>query len=239
MIIIPAIDIYENKVVRLTKGSFDTVTFYKNTPLQRAKEFEASGFTQIHVVDLTGSKTGKFSSLGTLSEIKKETSLIVQFGGGIRDFKTAKQVFDAGADFAIIGSLAIKNRTEFEAVINANTPGKIIVAIDVLNEKIHISGWTETTEISLKSHIDYCTSKGIKKFLCTDISKDGMLAGTNIELYEKILDQFPDIQLIASGGIKDIDEVIALKKLNPYAVVIGKAIYEEKINLKELASLAV
>ncbi len=239
MIIIPAIDIYENRVVRLTKGSFDTVTFYKSTPLQRAKEFETFGFAHIHVVDLSGSKTGKFSSLGTLSEIKTETSLIVQFGGGIRDFKTAKQVFDAGADFAIIGSLAIKNRTEFEAIINADTPAKIIVAVDVLDEQIQISGWTEKTDISLESHIEYCMSKGIKKFLCTDISKDGMLTGTNIELYKNIVNQFADIQLIASGGIKDIDDVITLKKLNPFAVVIGKAIYEEKINLKELASLAV
>ncbi|MEJ2105594.1 MAG: 1-(5-phosphoribosyl)-5-[(5-phosphoribosylamino)methylideneamino]imidazole-4-carboxamide isomerase, partial [Ignavibacteriaceae bacterium] len=227
MIIIPAIDIYDNQIVRLTKGDFDNITYYKNSPLQQAQLYESMGFDLIHIVDLLGSKTGKFTAVESVNKIKDYTKLQIEFGGGIRDVKTAAELFSAGVDYAIIGSLAIKNKNEFELIIKQNGADKIVAAIDVEDEKIKISGWTEETSISVYSHIEYCLSLGIQKFLCTDISKDGMLTGTNIELYKKILLKYPGIKLIASGGVKDINDIKALQEIEPYAVVVGKAIYED------------
>ncbi len=239
MIVIPAIDIYEEKIVRLKKGDFDNITYYKNTPLEQAKLYDSFGFKLIHIVDLLGSKTGKLTSLESVRSIKEQTGLQVEFGGGVRDVKSVAEIFSAGADLTIIGSLAVKNKTEFELICAENTPEKIIAAVDVMDEMIYISGWTESTVITVYSHIEYCMSLGIKKFLCTDISKDGMLIGTNIDLYEKITDMFPGIKLIASGGVKDVKEIRTLNKMRLFGVVVGKAIYEEKIELKELAKFAV
>lgn len=239
MLIIPAIDIYENSIVRLKRGNFDNITYYKNTPLQQAKIFESYGFSRIHIVDLLGSKNGKLTSIESIEKIKQETKLEIEFGGGIRDVKTVIELFNLGVDFVIIGSLPIKNKKEFELIIHNFSPDRIIAVIDSLNEMIKIGGWTEETKISIYDHIEYCTELGIKKFLCTDITKDGMLTGTNIALYKKIMTKYPAIDLIASGGVKDIDDIKKLNELNPYAVVVGKAIYEEKIDLTELAKVAV
>jgi phosphoribosylformimino-5-aminoimidazole carboxamide ribotide isomerase len=238
MLVIPAIDIFENSIVRLKKGDFESITYYKNTPVQQAKIYDSLGFQTIHIVDLEGSKTGKLTALESIEKIKAETKLKIEFGGGIRDEKTVSEIFSAGIDFVIIGSLAVNNKTEFEVILNNHPAEKIIAAIDAKDEKLKISGWTEDTTISIFSHIDYCSGLGVKKFLCTDISKDGMLTGTNIDLYKKIMGNYKDIQLIASGGVKDIEDLIRLKEINPYGVVVGKAIYEEKINLKELAEFA-
>ncbi|MGA7719846.1 MAG: 1-(5-phosphoribosyl)-5-[(5-phosphoribosylamino)methylideneamino]imidazole-4-carboxamide isomerase [Ignavibacteriaceae bacterium] len=238
MLVIPAIDIYENSIVRLKKGDFGSITYYKNTPLQQAKLYDSLGFQSVHIVDLIGSKTGKLTSLDSIEKIKAATNLKIEFGGGIRDEKTVSELFTAGVDFVIIGSLSIKNRSEFELILRNYPAEKIIAAIDAKNEKVKITGWIEDTSISIYSHIEYCSKLGVKKFLCTDISKDGMLTGTNIELYKKIIEKYKDVQLIASGGVKDIEDLKSLKKINPYAVVVGKAIYEEKINLKELAKFA-
>ncbi len=239
MLIIPAIDIYDNSIVRLERGDFDNITYYKNSPLQQAKIFESHGFGIIHIVDLLGSKSGKLTSLESVEKIKSETKLQVEFGGGIRDVKTVAELFNAGVDFVVIGTLPVKNKKEFELIINNYPSEKIIAVIDSINEMLKIGGWTESTKISIYDHIEYCSGLGIKKFLCTDISKDGMLTGTNIDLYKKIMKNYPEIDLIASGGVKDIDDIEKLNKLNPYAVVVGKAIYEEKIDLKELAKVAV
>jgi phosphoribosylformimino-5-aminoimidazole carboxamide ribotide isomerase len=235
MLIIPALDIYDDSVVRLSKGDFDSITYYKNTPLQQALLYDSLGFSIVHIVDLLGSKTGKITSLESIKQIKSKTRLKIEFGGGIRDVKTVSGLFAAGIDFVIIGSLSVKNKNEYELILKNYGPEKIITAIDAGNEMVKITGWTEDASISIYSHIEYCLNLGNKKFLCTDISKDGMLTGANIELYKKILSKYPEIQLIASGGVKDIEDIKSLNKINPYAVVIGKAIYEEKINLKELA----
>lgn len=238
MIIIPAIDIYDNSVVRLAKGDFNNITYYKNTPLQQAMLYESFGFKIIHVVDLLGSKQGKFTSLESIKSIKGKTKLKVEFGGGIRDVKSAEELFSIGVDNIIIGSLSIKNKNEFELILSKNDPDNIIVAVDILDRNVKVSGWTEYTSISIYSHIEYCQNLGVNKFLCTDISRDGMLIGTNLALYQDLISRFPKIKLIASGGIKDINDVKNLMKINPYAVVVGKAIYEEKIDLKELAQIA-
>ncbi|MHB1686397.1 MAG: 1-(5-phosphoribosyl)-5-[(5-phosphoribosylamino)methylideneamino]imidazole-4-carboxamide isomerase [Ignavibacteriaceae bacterium] len=239
MIIIPAIDILENEIVRLTKGNFDNITYYRNTPFQQAQLYESHGFGMVHIVDLKGAKTGKFTALEIAKKIKAETKLKIEFGGGIRDVKTAAELFSAGIDYIIIGSLSVKNKKEFELIVKNNSPEKIVAAIDVENEEVKITGWTEKTSVSIYSHIEYCLSHGVKKILCTDISKDGMLIGLNMDLYQNILSRFPGIELIASGGVRNIDDVKNLKQTNIYGVVIGKAIYEGKIDLKELAQVAV
>lgn len=238
MLIIPAIDLYKDSVVRLTKGDFDNITYYKNSPLEQAMIFEESGFSNIHIVDLLGSKTGKFASLESVKVIKARTKLHIEFGGGVRDFKSVNELFDLGIDNVIIGSLSVKRKDEFELILKDNHPGKIVVAVDILDEMVKVSGWTEETSISVYDHIDYCKGMGIEKFLCTDISRDGMLTGTNVDLYNKLMTRYPDIKLIASGGIKDIEDVKKVAAVKPYAVIVGKAIYEEKIDLKELAQIA-
>jgi phosphoribosylformimino-5-aminoimidazole carboxamide ribotide isomerase len=239
MIIIPAIDIYDQKVVRLSKGDFKEVSFYNESPLKQAKIFKEAGFDLIHIVDLTGAKTGKFTTLDIIKEIKSQTRINIQFGGGIRDGKTAFQIFKTGVDFAVIGSVAVKNREEFKLIVEQHSPDKIVTAVDVRDEKVHISGWTEEVDLSPYDLIKFCIELGIKRFICTDIGKDGTMRGLNVDLYKRIMDRYPDIKLIASGGVKDIEEIKKLKELNPYAVVVGKAIYEGKIDLKELSELVV
>ncbi|MFA4923901.1 MAG: 1-(5-phosphoribosyl)-5-[(5-phosphoribosylamino)methylideneamino]imidazole-4-carboxamide isomerase [Ignavibacteriaceae bacterium] len=237
MLIIPAIDLYENKIVRLRKGDFNQVTFYEQTPLAKAKEFEQYGFEWIHIVDLLGSKTGIISVETIIRQVKKETKLKIEFGGGVRNSHTVSQLFEIGVDKIILGSMSVKNKNEFEIIVKNFPPENFIIAVDALDEMLAVSGWTEATAISIYAHIEYCLQFGLTHFLCTDISKDGMLTGTNVELYKNILAHFPRINLIASGGIKDLDDVKKVKEINPYAVVIGKAIYEGKINLKELAEV--
>ena len=238
MLIIPSIDIYENKVVRLAKGDFNNVSYYSSSPLDQAKLYESVGFKLIHIVDLEGSKSGKFSATNSIKEIKEKTNLKIEFGGGIRSTRDVNELFSVGIDFVVIGSLSVKNKNEFGNIVKNNPAENIIVAADVKDEKIRISGWTEETQTSIYSHIDYCKSLGINKFLVTDISRDGMLTGTNKNLYKKILEEIPGINLIASGGIKDMEDISSLKEINPYGVVVGKAIYENKIDLKELSGFA-
>jgi phosphoribosylformimino-5-aminoimidazole carboxamide ribotide isomerase len=238
MLIIPSIDIFENKVVRLKKGDFNNITYYSNSPYEQAKLYESLGFKLIHIVDLEGSKTGKFTAISSIKKIKENTNLEIEFGGGIRSSENVYELFSAGIDYFVIGSLSIKDKAEFEKIVNNNTAEKIVVAADVNDELIRVSGWTEETEISIYSHIDYCRNLGIGKFLVTDISRDGMLSGTNKVLYKKILNNKPGINLIASGGIKDLEDIKGLKEINPYGVIVGKAIYENKIDLKELSKFA-
>jgi len=239
MIAIPAIDIYEDRIVRLEKGAFDHVTYYKTSPLDQAKLYESYGFKLIHIVDLLGSKTGKFTVFDTVKKIKEQTSLKIEFGGGIRDTKKITELFNAGIDYAVIGSISVKNKEEFELMVEKFTPEKIVISADVEDEKILVQGWTEKTSVLLSDHIRYCSALGINRYLCTDISKDGMLSGTNNELYKKIMDEFPSINLIASGGVKDINDIKELSRMNIYGAVVGKAIYENKIDLKELSQFAV
>jgi phosphoribosylformimino-5-aminoimidazole carboxamide ribotide isomerase len=238
MIIIPSIDIFKNKIVRLLKGDYNNITYYENTPLEQAKVYESYGFKLIHIVDLEGSRDGNIAAFDAVKEIKKQTSLRIEFGGGVRNSANAEELFSAGIDYVVIGSLSVKNKNEFEEIIKKNSSEKIIVAADVKDEMLRISGWIEETKISIYSHINYCSDLGIKKFLVTDISRDGMLSGTNVELYRNILNKNPGIKLIASGGIKDIDNVRTVEKINAYGVIIGKAIYENKIDLKELSEFA-
>jgi len=237
MLIIPAIDLYENKIVRLRKGDFNQVTFYDHTPLAQAKEFARYGFEWIHMVDLLGSKMGTISVEEVIRIVKEETNLKIEFGGGVRNSQMVSQLFEIGIDKIILGSISVNNKIEFENIVKNFPPQNFIVAVDARDEKLAVSGWTESTTISIYEQMEYCLQFGLTHFLCTDISKDGMLTGTNIDLYKKILAHFPTINLIASGGIKDLDDVKKVKEINPYGVVIGKAIYENKIDLRELAEI--
>ncbi|GAB6281876.1 MAG: 1-(5-phosphoribosyl)-5-[(5-phosphoribosylamino) methylideneamino]imidazole-4-carboxamide isomerase [Ignavibacterium sp.] len=234
MLIIPAVDIYNNKVVRLRKGNFNEITFYDFSPVEIATEFSKANLKWIHLVDLLGSKTGKISVTEFISDIKMNSKLKLQFGGGIRNIETAEHLFDIGVDRIVIGSLAVINKNEFEKITKKFNSEKLVVSIDVINYQIAIKGWTETTNISILEHINYCKDLGIKYFLCTDISKDGTLEGPNLHLYTEILNNYPNIKLIASGGIFNIDNIKSLTDLKLYGAVIGKALYENQIKLEDL-----
>lgn len=239
MLIIPAIDIIDGKVVRLSKGKYDSVITYDKTPLERAKIYDDLGFEWLHVVDLSGSKDGKINTAKIIGEIKDQTNLKIEFGGGIRSKQDVLELNELGVDGIIIGSMSVTNREVFESIFADISPDKIIIAADVLDYTIRIKGWTEDSNIHLFDHIKYCKSLGVSDFLCTDIAVDGMLTGPSYNLYNETIKKYPDIKLTASGGVSSMNDIIRLMELPVRGVVVGKAIYENKINLEELAKLAV
>lgn len=237
MKIIPAIDLLEGKVVRLTQGKFDDVKIYSNNPLEQIKIFEEYGFNMIHIVDLSGSKYGKISTIKILEEIKNKSKIKIQFGGGIRSLKDMNILLQLGIDKIVIGSLPFTNRNEFLKIADAVPNEKIILAADTLRNDVVVKGWLEKAKMSVNTFISEWFNYGIKNFLVTDTEKDGMLEGPNINLYSKLISSFPEINLLASGGIKDIDDIKKISECNIGAVIIGKAIYENKIDIKELLKL--
>ncbi|MEY4602877.1 MAG: 1-(5-phosphoribosyl)-5-[(5-phosphoribosylamino)methylideneamino]imidazole-4-carboxamide isomerase [Bacteroidota bacterium] len=237
MKIIPAIDLINGNCVRLTKGDYATEKVYHSDPAEVAKQFEYEGFTRLHVVDLDGAKAGKVVNLKTLENICSKTSLKVDFGGGIKTREDLNNVLDAGAYQVTVGSLAVKDPKTLYSWISEFGAGKFILGADVLNGKIAVNGWMEDSGVDLFDFIDDYYELGVHHVLCTDISKDGMLQGTSNELYEQIMNRYPDLHLIASGGVSGLSDVEELILLNMPAVVIGKAIYEGRIDIKELAKL--
>ena len=238
MLIIPAIDILGSKIVRLSRGDFGKVKEYELTPLEQAGIFYENGLSSLHIVDLSGSKDGKMSVLKIISSIKEKYDVKIQSGGGIRNFEDAANAFSAGIDKLVIGSLSVINKPEFEKIASFSGKEKIIIAADSLRGKIMIKGWKENSEVSIYEHINYCVSLGLDGFLCTDIHRDGVLGGPSFELYAQIQEWFPSVNLIASGGIGGIEDIKKLRKMDLYAAVVGKAIYENKIELKELKKIA-
>lgn len=236
MQIIPAIDIIEGKCVRLTEGDYAQKKIYNEDPLEVAKAFEGIGLMRLHLVDLDGAKAGQVMNWKVLEKIANNTELKIDFGGGIKTEATLKTVLDTGATYATIGSLAVKNELLFQEWIARFGAKVFMLGADVLEEKIAIGGWLEKTEISvfdfMKSYID----KGVKQIFCTDIKKDGKLEGPSIELYQKIIEQFPNLHLIASGGVSSLDDLIELEEIGCIAAIVGKAIYENKITISELAN---
>jgi len=237
MKIIPAIDLINGNCVRLTKGDYATEKVYHSDPVEVAKQFENDGFTRLHVVDLDGAKAGKVINLKTLENICAQTSLQVDFGGGIKSREDLNQVLDSGAYQVTIGSLAAKDPETVFHWISEFGPDKFILGADALNGKIAVNGWIDDSGIDLFEFIDRYYTKGVRHVLCTDISKDGMLQGTSNELYTGIMEAYPDLFLIASGGVSGISDVEELIRLNIPSVVIGKAIYEGRIDINELAKL--
>lgn len=240
MRIIPAIDIINGQCVRLTKGNYDTKKVYNENPLEVAKLFEDSGIKHLHVVDLDGAKASHIVNYRVLEHIATKTNLKIDFGGGLKTDEDLKIAFNSGAHQITGGSIAVKNPEVFENWISKFGSDKIILGADCNNEKIAISGWQEKSNLDVIPFIKNYQLKGIEYVICTDISKDGMLEGPSFDLYKKILNECHSTQnkkplkLIASGGISDYDELPKLAELGCEGVIIGKAIYEDRIRLKQL-----
>jgi len=236
--IIPAIDIIDGKCVRLTKGDYTTKKIYNENPLEVAKEFEDAGITHLHVVDLDGAKASQIINHKVLEQIASKTNLKIDFGGGLKSDKDLEIAFNSGANQITGGSIAVKNRTIFESWIEKFGTEKIILGADFYPDtsggKIATNGWQEESSLSLIPFIKGYQQKGIQYVICTDISKDGMLEGPSFDIYQKILSEVKDIKLIASGGISTFDELPKLAEMGCEGVIIGKAIYENKISLKQL-----
>ncbi len=235
MQIIPAIDLIDGKCVRLTEGDYAQKKIYNEDPLEVAKAFEGIGLMRLHLVDLDGAKAGEVVNWKVLEKIANQTQLIIDFGGGIKKETTLQTVFDTGANYATIGSLAVKNRAVFEEWIERFGADAFMLGADVFEEKIAIGGWIEKTNINVFEFIQSYMNKGITQIFCTDIKKDGKLAGPSIDLYKKIIEQFPTLQLIASGGVSKMEDLHALRTIGCAGAIVGKAIYENRITLDELA----
>lgn len=237
MKIIPAIDLIHGKCVRLTKGDYAQMKIYNEDPLEIAKQFEDAGLKHLHLVDLDGAKAGEIINWKVLEKLATKTSLFIDFGGGLKSDKDLKIAFDCGAQQITGGSIAVKNVSIFESWVKKYGSEKIILGADVRDEKIAISGWQEDTNLEIIPFIDNYQSKGIKYCICTDISKDGMLEGPSFELYNKISKDFADLKLIASGGVSNLEDLIQLRENGLYAAIVGKAIYEGKVDIFELGRL--
>lgn len=233
--IIPAIDIINGHCVRLSQGDYQRITDYSKSPAAMAENFEALGFKRLHVVDLDGARSGKVINIKALKEITSRTNLIVDFGGGIKSEEDLKNVFEAGASAVSIGSIAVSDPDIVSLWADSFGAEKFIISADVHDNIVRTNGWTKNSGITLNQLISRYWNKNIRRILCTDISRDGMLCGSNIELYQTIMEQFPDCKLIASGGISSLEDIKKLDEAKIPAVVIGKAIYEQQINLEELA----
>ncbi|MDB9732524.1 1-(5-phosphoribosyl)-5-[(5-phosphoribosylamino)methylideneamino]imidazole-4-carboxamide isomerase [Polaribacter sp.] len=238
MRIIPAIDIIDGKCVRLTKGDYSTKKIYNENPLEVAKEFEAAGIEYLHVVDLDGAKASQIMNYKVLEQIASKTSLKIDFGGGLKSDKDLEIAFNSGAHQITGGSIAVKNSAVFESWIEKYGAQKIILGADFYPDsaggKIATNGWQEESTLELIPFIRGYQNKGIQYVICTDISKDGMLQGPSFEVYKEILNEVKNVKLIASGGISTFDELPRLAENGCEGVIIGKAIYEKKISLKQL-----
>jgi phosphoribosylformimino-5-aminoimidazole carboxamide ribotide isomerase len=232
--IIPAIDVIDGKCVRLTKGDYGTKKVYGEYPLEVAKQFEDSGLKRLHIVDLDGAKAGRIVNYKVLEQIAAKTSLTIDFGGGLKSSGDLEIAFESGAEMVTGGSIAVRKPELFYSWLQQYGNERIILGADVKDEKIAISGWQEETALELLPFISGYQKKGIRKVICTDISRDGMLQGASTELYRKIQAEAPEIYLIASGGISSVKDIEELETAGIPAVIIGKAIYEGKVSLKDL-----
>ena len=231
--LIPAIDIINGQCVRLTKGDYDQKTVYGN-PLDMALEFERIGFERLHVVDLDGAKSKHIVNDGVLKEITSQTRLTVDFGGGIKTDEDLEKAFASGAAMVTVGSIAVTEPERFMGWLEKYGAEKMILGADVRHGKISINGWKEDSTEDLLPFLKKYIDAGVKNVLCTEISKDGTLAGPAIDLYQRVMDTYPELHLIASGGVSSIADIEALDAAGIPAVVFGKAIYEGKIDLKKL-----
>lgn len=232
--IIPAIDIIGGKCVRLSQGDYKQKTVYDENPLEMAKRFADSGIRRLHLVDLDGAKAQHIVNYNVLEKIASKTDLVIDFGGGLKSDDDLRIAFECGASMITGGSIAVKNPDLFSGWIARYGGERIILGADVKDEKIAVGGWLETTDIDLFPFIAGYLGKGIKKVICTDVSKDGMLAGPALGLYRRMLEQHPDMYLIASGGVGSLADIESLQTAGVQAVIIGKAIYEGKIKTKDL-----
>jgi len=232
--IIPAIDIIDGKCVRLSQGDYQTKKIYSESPVEVAKEFEANGIKRLHMVDLDGARQSKITNLKTLEAVASGTALEIDFGGGVKTTEDVQSVLNAGAAMINIGSIAVKQPELVETWIQQFRAEKILLGADVKDENIMIHGWQQSAGLNIIDYISAYINKGINQVFCTDISKDGLLQGTSIDLYKKILIAFPQLHLIASGGVTDISDVEELLAIGCSGIIIGKALYEGRIQLSQL-----
>ena len=236
MRIIPAIDIIDGKCVRLTQGKYETKKIYNVNPLEVAKEFEANGIQYLHVVDLDGAKSKRIVNYKTLEAIAKGTNLSIDFGGGLKSDEDLKIAFESGAKQITGGSIAVNKPEQFETWLKSYGGDKVILGADCLNRKIATSGWKENSELDVMDFILAYEKKGVESVICTDISKDGMLKGPSLALYKEIINR-SNVKLIASGGVASIEDLLKLKEIGCEGAILGKAIYEGNIELKDLKKL--
>lgn len=232
--LIPAIDIIDGKCVRLSQGDYGSKKVYNENPVEVAKDFEAHGIRRLHIVDLDGAASHHIINYKILDQIAGHTSLIIDFGGGIKSDEDLVIAFENGAQMATIGSVAVKDPELFKSWLTRYGSEKIILGADVKDNRIAVNGWKEESPMELMPFLKNYTEKGVTKVLCTDISCDGMLEGPSIPLYKDIITEFPDLHLIASGGVSSLDDIRKLDEAGIPAVVFGKALYEGRISLKDL-----
>jgi len=235
--IIAAIDIIDGKCVRLEQGDYNKITVYHKEPLEVAKKFEDAGLKRLHLVDLDGAKAGAVKNWKVLETIAGKTSLVIDFGGGVKVEKDIDIVFNSGAALATVGSIAVRNEEEFVKWLLKFGPEKFLLGADVRDEKITISGWQEKTKIWIYDFIRKYLDHGVKQIFCTDVSKDGKLEGPAIDLYVNIIKKFPGLFFIASGGVSTIDDLKRLEEIGCRGAIVGKAIYENRITLDELRKI--
>jgi phosphoribosylformimino-5-aminoimidazole carboxamide ribotide isomerase len=238
MIIIPAIDIIQGKCVRLTKGDYAQQIVYNDNPVEVAKQFEAAGIKRLHIVDLDGAKAGSIVNLKVLENVAAATDLVIDFGGGVKTIQDVSNIFNAGAAMVTIGSLAVKQPALLEEWLMEFGTEQFLIGADVLDGKIKISGWLEDGGIHIFDFIGKMLSLGVTNIFCTDIAKDGVMEGPSVDLYKNILEQHPEINLIASGGVSKIDDILVLDALGCTGAIVGKAIYEGKVPLNPLKDLS-
>jgi phosphoribosylformimino-5-aminoimidazole carboxamide ribotide isomerase len=239
MEIIPAIDIIEGKCVRLTQGDYNQKKVYNENPLEVAKEFEDAGLKRLHLVDLDGAKASQVKNWKVLEAIAAKTSLVIDFGGGVKAEKDVQIIFDSGGAMVTIGSMAVKDEETFVSWVKKYGAEKFLLGADVKDEKIAVHGWLETTDVWIYDFIQKYIDHGVQQIFCTDVAKDGALQGPSVELYKSIIQKFPELHFIASGGVSNIEDVYQLEEINCKGVIIGKAIYEGRISLKDLKAVNV
>lgn len=235
MQIIPAIDIIDGKCVRLTQGDYDQKKIYNENPVEVAKSFEDAGFARLHLVDLDGAKAGKVANWKVLENIASNTDLTIDFGGGVKKHEDVELVLNSGASFVTVGSIAVKNPDLFLHWLDQFGAEMFLLGADVKDEKIAINGWLETTDIDIYAFLEKYVAAGIQQVFCTDVSKDGLLQGPSIDLYKKIVQRFPEIFFIASGGVSNMHDIEELNAIGCKGAIVGKAIYEGKIQIAALS----
>ena len=234
MQIIPAIDIIDGKCVRLTEGDYAQKTIYNENPLEVAKAFEAAGIQRLHLVDLDGAKAGAVKNWKVLESIALNTKLVIDFGGGIKTDNDVAHVFERGASLATIGSIAVANPTLFLSWVNRYGAEKFFLGADVKDNLIAVNGWMQTSTITIESFLTDYLAHGITNIFCTDVSKDGRLEGPSIKLYQSLIQLFPNLKLVASGGVSSLQDLEALDAIGCAGAIVGKAIYENRISLASL-----
>lgn len=235
MHVIPAIDLIGGKCVRLSQGDYNRKTDYHDDPLEMAKRFEGAGLTRLHLVDLDGAKAKKIVNAEVLQRICSGTQLAVDFGGGIQSQEEIEKAFELGAVQVTGGSIAVRNPDLFESWIARYGTDRIILGADAKNKRIAVGGWEETTSLELIPFIRSYFQKGIREVICTDVAKDGLLQGPSFSLYEEIMQELPELKLVASGGVSSIKDLEQLQKIGVFGAIVGKAYYEGKVSLQDLA----